>query len=308
MARFDVVVDTKPMAKQVENVITHVYRIGNSVKKMNDQLVEAEKQSADMVSKNVTYGFYMLTKSGLSQKMVEFQSQLSNYLININRYQKELHSIRDRMEHDYNTISQQYLRIFHDIDTSLKQSIKEIDKGLYSIASESKDEMNARVLKNVGKLISYSDDILPLSQVLVVGKEKTAMSDIIQCLYQLLIGTRKVSAQMAQCLQEDVVKGDGISVYTPLLVHEESSFINPDYKIISVSFPSYAEKNDMGQNEMKATVSKVTGSEDHWVACDTVHRERVKMEYLKKITALEPRRQEMMASLFNASDWKEFKG
>lgn len=128
MARIDCVVDTKPMARQIQTVSNSVQGTTTAVVAMQSAVVMAEKQAADRVCQNVNRGFYALIRSQISQKIAKLQSQVDSHLMQLNMQRKQLLAVKKHMEHDYNMLTRQYMKTFNGLNQNLKQRIFELDR------------------------------------------------------------------------------------------------------------------------------------------------------------------------------------
>lgn len=128
MARIDCVVDTKPMAQQIQTVSSSVQSTTTAVVAMQSAVVMAEKQAADRVCQNVNKGFYALIRSQISQKIAKLQSQVDSHLMQLNMQRKQLLAVKKHMEHDYNMLTRQYLKTFNGLNQNLKQRVFELDR------------------------------------------------------------------------------------------------------------------------------------------------------------------------------------
>ncbi|HIZ26802.1 hypothetical protein [Barnesiella sp. An55] len=128
MAYIDCVVDTHPMAKEMQSVSTHIKGTTAAVVGMRAAVIQAEEEAADHVCDNVNRGFYTLIHSQISQKIAKLQSEVDSHLMKLNQLRKQLLSIKGRMERDYGMISQRYIKLFNGLNKSLQQRVYELDK------------------------------------------------------------------------------------------------------------------------------------------------------------------------------------
>lgn len=157
MAYIDCVVDTNPMAAEISTVSNHINGTTTAVVAMQTAVVLAEKKAADHVCDNVNKGFYTLIHSQISQKIAKLQSDVDSHLMQLNAQRKQLLSIKNRMERDYNMISQRYLKLFTGLNQNLKQRVFELDKSTVDFA-----------VREVGKIdnrTKYLTATVPVSQL-----------------------------------------------------------------------------------------------------------------------------------------------
>lgn len=157
MAYIDCVVDTNPMAAEINSVSSHIKGTTTAVVAMQTAVVLAEKKAADHVCDNVNKGFYTLIRSQISQKIAKLQSDVDSHLMQLNVQRKQLLAIRNRMERDYNMISHRYLKLFNGLNQNLKQRVFELDKPTVDFA--------VRELEKVSNRAKYLTATVPVSQL-----------------------------------------------------------------------------------------------------------------------------------------------
>ena len=86
MAVLNFRVDTDPMAYKVSEINSSVLGVGTTVIELQKELINAEIEAAEKVSNNVTYGFYMLTRNQLTQKMVDLENKATNAYVLYQNY------------------------------------------------------------------------------------------------------------------------------------------------------------------------------------------------------------------------------
>lgn len=157
MAYIDCVVDTTPMAAEISSVANHIHGTTTAVVAMQAAVILAEEKAADHVCNNVNKGFYTLIHSQISQKIAKLQSDVDSHLMQLNAQRKQLLNIKNRMERDYNMISQRYLKLFTGLNQNLKQRVFELDKATVDFS-----------VREVGKLTNrskYLTATVPVSQL-----------------------------------------------------------------------------------------------------------------------------------------------
>lgn len=157
MARIDCLLDTKPMAHEMNSISNHIKGTTAAVVAMQTAVVLAEQKAADQVCSNVNKGFYTMMRSQISQKIASLQSQVDSYLMQLNAQRKQLLAIRTRMEHDYNMICNRYMRLFNGLNQNLRQRVFELDKPTINFA--------VREVERISNRTKYLTATVPLSQV-----------------------------------------------------------------------------------------------------------------------------------------------
>lgn len=157
MAYIDCVVDTSPMAAEINSVSNHIKGTTTAVVAMQTAVVLAEKEAADYVCDNVNKGFYTLIHSQISQKIAKLKSEVDSHLMQLKAQRKQLLAIKSRMERDYNMISHRYLKLFNGLNQNLKQRVFELDKPTIDFA--------VREVEKVSNRTKYLTATVPVSQL-----------------------------------------------------------------------------------------------------------------------------------------------
>ena len=106
MAQIDCVVDTHPMAREIDTVSTNINGTTAAVVGMKVAVVQAEEAAAEHVCDNVNKGFYTLIHSQISQKIANLKSEVDSHLMKLNQLKKQLPSVKGRKDRDYGMIQQ----------------------------------------------------------------------------------------------------------------------------------------------------------------------------------------------------------
>lgn len=157
MARIDCLLDTKPMAHEMNSISNHIKGTTAAVVAMQTAVVLAEQKAADQVCSNVNKGFYTMMRSQISQKIASLQSQVDSYLMQLNAQRKQLLAIKKQMERDYNMLCSRYLKLFNGLNQNLHQRVFELDKPTINFA--------VREVERISNRTKYLTATVPLSQV-----------------------------------------------------------------------------------------------------------------------------------------------
>lgn len=157
MATFNYTVDTHPMADELNSVSRHVNVTTGAVVAMQAAVILAEEKGADHVCDNVNRGFYSLIRSQISQKMAKLQSDVDSHLMQLVQQKKALLNIRNRMQRDYNMISNRYIKLFNGLNANLKNRVFELDKPTIDFACKEIDKISNRT--------KYLAATIPISQL-----------------------------------------------------------------------------------------------------------------------------------------------
>ncbi len=172
MASIDCVVDTRPMANEIESVSRSVNSTTTAVVAMRTAVVLAEKEAADHVCNNVNRGFYALIRSQISQKIAKLQSEVDSLLMQLNQQRKQLLAIRGRMERDYNMLSARYGKLFAGINGNLRQRVYELDKHTMNFATKDVTRISNRTRLLPATVPVVQSEALAASQKILASNLK----------------------------------------------------------------------------------------------------------------------------------------
>ena len=88
MAYIDCVVDTQPMAREIDSVSNHIKGTTAAVVGMQAAVIRAEEEASNHVCENVNRGFYTLIHSQISQKIAKLKSEVDSHLMQLNQQRK----------------------------------------------------------------------------------------------------------------------------------------------------------------------------------------------------------------------------
>lgn len=187
MANIDCIVDTEPMARELESVGHHVNATTTAVVAMQTAVVAAEAKAADHVCKNVNRGFYSLIMSQISQKVAKLQSEVDSHLMQLRQYKKQLLAVQQRMERDYNMISSRYLKLFNGLNANLKHRVFELDRPTMDFAIKELDQISNRSLYLTSTVPVSQEESLTLSQRIIVSNMKSRGQRVIESMQHFLL-------------------------------------------------------------------------------------------------------------------------
>lgn len=172
----DCVVDTNPMAKEIEKVSHHVNATTTAVVAMQSAVIAAEKEASDHVCEKVNEGFYTMIRSQISQKMAKLQSDVDSLLMQLAQQQKQLGSIRTRMERDYNMLLARYSKLFNGLNQNLKQRVAELDRPTMNFAlGEMEHLTNRSKLLTATVPVGQSESVMQSQRILASNAKYQGM-------------------------------------------------------------------------------------------------------------------------------------
>ena len=304
MAYIDCIVDTNPMAAEINTVSNHIKGTTTAVVAMQTAVVLAEKKAADHVCDNVNKGFYTLIRSQISQKKAKLQSDVDSHLMLLNAQKKQLLSIRGRMERDYNMISSRYLKLFNGLNQTLKLRIFELDKPTIDFAVREVEKVSNRTKYLTATIPVSQLESLAVSQKIIASNLKFRGLKVINSMTNFLADMSEQKKLTNNILLE---KGNvtNSTMSVPVII-SEYNFDKFDNKNVEIQL-NIVQLSKQAQSAIKYTVnSNIENIE--WQASREIDKE-VKSEFSKYLSnsGSSHRVKEMANKLFMANNYQTLK-
>lgn len=300
----DCVIDTQPMAREIEKVSHHVTATTTAVVAMQSAVIAAEKEASDHVCEKVNLGFYTLIRSQITQKMAKLQSDVDSLLMQLSQQQKQLLGIRSRMERDYNMLLARYSKLFNGLNQNLRQRVAELDRPTMDFAM---GEMGH--ISNRSKMLTAT---VPVGQMESVMQSQRILASNAKYQGRKVIGTmRQFLAdfnEQRELTASILLKGTGRDAHltVPVVIMEGSLDKNGttiNQVVVNGTGLSTAMQRSM-QNVVGAARDQM-----QWV--DTPEKDsETDNEYGKMVAAssLSDRVKKMMSDLYQANSYQTLKG
>ena len=182
----DCVVDTKPMAHEIDKVSDHITGTTTAVVAMQTAVIAAEKEASDHVCEKVNQGFYTMIRSQISQKMAKLKSDVDSLLMQLSQQQKQLLSIRTRMERDYNMLLARYGKLFSSLNQNLKMRVAELDRPTMNFALGEVEHITNRTKMLTATVpVGQMESVMQSQQILASNAKYQGMK-VINCMHDFL--------------------------------------------------------------------------------------------------------------------------
>lgn len=307
MANFYIDVGTQPLANSVDRLSSSMSQVDASISEMTDQLVQAEKMAAEHVSSNVTYGFFMLTRNQFSQKAIAIEKEIATTLVKIQTYSKSLADIKGRMEKDYNNISQQYLKIFRNIDSALRKSVNDLDKGLVDVAVVARGKMNERRIDSSMKAVAYPQCLLPLAQSMPLAKLKKECRRLIKAMTDFIGSQRELTGKLNASISHEKVEEGDETVYFPVVLFESESTVAPSSFMTEVRMPAFPSTLASLDGTVASKTIDMKGKDELWRKSDEASRRLILDKLTSLCEGLDQRKASIVLNLASKSEWMELR-
>ena len=301
----DCLVDTNPMAAEINSVSNHVQGTTTAVVAMQTAVVVAEARAADHVCTNVNKGFFTLIRSQISQKVARLQSEVDSHLMQLNQQRKQLLAIKGRMERDYNMISNRYMKLFNGMNASLKQRIFELDKPTIDFAVKEVEKVSNRTKYLTATVPVMQLESLAISQKIIASNVKFRGMKVIGSMSNFLSDMDKQKKLTDRILLSSGSDALNVTLSVPVII-SECNFDKFNNKNIDV-IVSKIQLAPATQSAVKNTVIQNIDNLQ-WQKEAEINKE-VKSEFSKMLsTSNLSQRVKMMASkLFLANNYQTMK-
>ncbi|MCF0242112.1 MAG: hypothetical protein HUK25_05700 [Treponema sp.] len=230
MASFDFVVDTRPMAQSVSEVSGHVIRTTQAVVAMESAVIKSEEIASNNICKNVNTGFHILIQSQVSQKAASYFSEMSSKMILLMEFAKNLSQTQNRMNSDYQRLKREYSKIFHSLDKTLENRIRQLDKYAMELGDIKKNIVTTRIVRDAPSALIYGKDTQETAQLMFSARIKSKAGKALDNMTQSVFSTQFYKDQL-----ESVLRNSNISVNSseciPVVFTEEKSLISSGTKV-----------------------------------------------------------------------------
>lgn len=299
----DCVVDTKPMAHEIDKVSHHVTATTTAVVAMKTAVIAAEKEASDHVCEKVNQGFYTMIRSQISQKMAKLQSDVDSLLMQLAQQQKQLLGIRTRMERDYNMLLARYSKLFTGLNQNLKQRVAELDRPTMNFAlGEVEHITNRSKLLTATVPVGQLESVMQSQQILASNAKYQGMK-VINTMRDFLSDFNDQRRLTSTILLSGEARESHLAV--PVVMMETCIDRNG-------TTVENIVMNDTGLSAsmQRSIQNTITSTEDNFPWVDTTDKDRETInEYGKMVASanLPDRVKEMMNNLFRATSYQTLK-
>ena len=236
MAYIDCVVDTQPMAREIDTVSHHIKGTTAAVVGMQVAVIKAEEEASNHVCEKVNQGFYTLIHSQISQKIAKLRSDVDSHLMQLNQQRKQLLAIKGRMERDYNMITNRYLKLFNGLNKNLQQRVFELDKPTVEFAVRDVDKVSNRGKQLPGTIPVAQVESLEVSQKILASNLKHRGLTVIDSMTRFLRDMYDQKKLTDRILLPDRISDEKDAIVIPVLICE-SNYDRYDNRRIDIVAP-----------------------------------------------------------------------
>ena len=304
MAQIDCVVDTHPMAREIDTVSTNINGTTAAVVGMKVAVVQAEEAAAEHVCDNVNKGFYTLIHSQISQKIAKLKSEVDSHLMKLNQLKKQLLSVKGRMERDYGMISQRYLKLFNGLNKNLQQRVFELDKPVVEFSLKEVGTITNRKKLMTATVPVAQLETVTISQKIIASNIKFQGMKVITSMTKFLSVMNEQKELAEKILLPIQTEKATTPIMVPVIISESNydKYGNKRIDIIISGFGLTQKSQDNIKNVINAQIMNF-----EWQ--NTEASDEIKSEFSKYLTSTvtSNRVKEMANKLFMANNFQTIK-
>ena len=219
MEYIDCVVDTQPMANELQSVSNHVTGTTTAVVAMQAAVVKADQEAADRVCHDVNRGFHALMSSQLSQKIAKLQSDVDSHLLRLNQQSKQLMNIKKQMERDYQRTTMRYGKTFNSLNKELRQRVQELDQPVFKFATTEVDTTRNRMTALTATIPVVQAESVADAQKILTSKVKYHGMQVLKSTKDF-VADMEEQRELTNRILLSNQKAESKVIYTPVLVSE----------------------------------------------------------------------------------------
>ena len=237
MASFDFLVDTNPMAQTIDGVNHKVGIVGGAVTAMQAAVIASEKAASDRVCSSIDNGFYMLMRSRFSQRLAQFQSNMSSRVGSMTETGAAIDRTHQQMLGDFNRIKSRYMKLFDSLDRNLEERVAELDRPAMVLSQKRKSLLVDSQCRQAPAALFYSEE---LGNVALKAQSATIKSRALGSIDSLGHGAESMIAyerETAFAMEDGTSRGAAVE-HVPVVYSVGESLAAPNEFFINVSAPS----------------------------------------------------------------------
>ena len=303
MASIDCVVNTQPMAQEIDSVSRHITTTTTAVVGMKAAVIKAEEEAATKVCNNVNRGFYALIHSQISQKIAKLQSDVDSHLMKLNQLSKQLHGIQSRMQRDYGMLSSRYTKLFNGLNKNLENRVFALDKPTVDFAVKEISAVSNRT-KQLSAIVPVGQlESLTASQKMLASSLKHRGMRVLTSMNNFLGNMKAQEIITQRILLPERCNNEMQPIMVPVIVRESNNSRNDKHTDIYVNTTNLTQR---AQNSIKNSVNE---HKFEWTSPKSGSQNELHSEFSKCISKSNSsqRVKDMIEKLFSENSFQTIK-
>lgn len=303
MANIDCVVNTTPMAQEIDSVSRHINLTTAAVVGMKAAVISAEEEATTQVCNNVNRGFYALIHSQISQKIAKLQSEVDSHLMKLNQHSKQLNGIKSRMQRDYGMLSSRYTKLFNGLNKNLENRVFALDKPTIDFAVKEISAVSNRT-KQLSAIVPVSQlESLTASQKMVASSLKSRGMRVLSSMHDFLGDMKAQEIITHRILLPERCNAEMQPIMVPVIIRETNNSRNDKHIDI------YVNNTNLPQRAQDSIKNCVNNQKLEWTEPKSGSQNELRSEFSKCISKSDSsqRVKDMIERLFSQSSFQTIK-
>lgn len=305
--KYNIFVDTQPMAQEMDKVSSHVNGVKNAVVAMQAAVIVAENRASNQVCENINQGFFMLIRSQISQKIAAKKSEVDSIIIELKTQAKSMAAIKTRMEKDFRMITNRYNNRFSSLNKALRNRIFELDKPIVTLVDKEIKHCNTRINRMIATIPVNQSESLTVSQQMAASHTRQNGKKTITSIKKFISEMEHQRAMTSRILLDRMLSTNEV-LYFPVLIATCEDEITKN-ELINIHIPQTRNDSLAGRliPSIKESVYKTLPG-FYWEKINADKKELTTGYYhtLLSQSSLSPRIKEMMMQFYKQNDWQTF--
>lgn len=137
----DVYVESDPFEHSVDHCDNSLHLLQAGIVAAEAAEKQSRLENSQRLGKSLDEGFFQVVTSNLTMQAKEESATAKALVGALYAQQKQLLTIKDQMENDYNLIKSRYVKLFEDYDKELRNRIYALNKRVFELVDSSAKEL-----------------------------------------------------------------------------------------------------------------------------------------------------------------------
>ena len=258
--RYDLYVDTQPMADMIDVVSDKVDMTTGAVAGMETAVIAQEKSSTEQICGKLDVGFFNVVISQIAQKLANENAKTRALALELMQQQKALQNLQTRMTGDYNMIGSRYAKLFGSLNQELRNRISELDRPLIDYCYQQVKHLQNRIYGLVSGVPVLQSESLTATQAIAAAHIKRNAQGLIEAAGKY-IKHNKQQERTTQNLWNTKIDEEQV-YYVPMIIDEENTELRTGAAIIKDNQALKATIGDVAYQKTIQTLDSISPSLD----------------------------------------------
>lgn len=197
----DVYVESDPFERSVDKCDTSLHLLQAGIVAAEQAEKKSKQENSLRLGQSLDDGFFQVVNSNITMQAKEEAANAKALVGALFAQQKELLTIRKRMEDDYNLIKSRYIKTFEAYDQELRNRIYALDKRTFRLVQESDEELMrpANSMLMTASILGQKESLL-LQTKITASRIKYFTAQVIRRVKDFIEGQNRLKFRLADIL------------------------------------------------------------------------------------------------------------